>query len=60
MALKNLKAHLCSYFNISPLSIPSRIYDLLIQMLSLCCYLMSIQKKAKTGNLHGIVNSVQE
>lgn len=51
MVLKNLKAHLCSYFNISPLSIPSRIYDLLIQMLSLCCYLMSIQKKAKSEKL---------
>ena len=45
MALKNLKAHLCSYFNISPLSIHSRIYDFLIQMVSLCCYLMSIQEK---------------
>ena len=50
MVLKNLKAHLCSYFSISPLSIHSRIYDLLIQMLSLCCYLMSIQKRQNLKN----------
>lgn len=51
MKLKNLEAHLCDYFNISPLSIPSRIYDdLLIQMLSLCCYLMSIQKRQNLKN----------
>lgn len=51
MALKNLKAHLCSYFSILPLSIHARIYDLLIQMRSLCCYLMSIQKKPKSEKL---------
>lgn len=53
------KAHLCSYFNISPLSIPSSLWfadtDAKFVLLS-----DEHTKKGKTGNLHGIVNSVQE